>query len=277
MEKISSHASPSAVAGIFRPFDHHLVIANILAGQTPGSVYVDDPQCPRLGLAWYKYRVFLVSEAGDPVPDKAAVAAAGQVLCQDMLPEALAARQDAFILATSPFAWAAHLEALVPGRKIIPAVRQYFACHRLKQDWRPRLPDGFELLPANAALLERLNPAGREALSEEMTSERPSVADFLDKSFGVCLVQGDELVGWCLSEYNHAGRCEVGVATMEPYQQRGLGTLMSLALVEQALARGYHTIGWHCWIKNTASSALARRAGFEYVHDEPVSILILEE
>lgn len=276
MKKVPLSSFPIHVAALFKPLDQHLVIASILAGKTPGQVYVDDLASPRLGIAWFKYRVFLCSTApGGEIP-RESVATASRVLCEQMLPEALAAGREVFILHTCPRTWDDHLATLVPGRKIIPAVRQYFACQQVNQDWRPLLPPGFELLPADLPLLERLNPAGRAALVEEMTSERPSLEDYLEKSFGVCLVQGDELVGWCLSEYNLDGRCEVGVATMEPYQRRGLGTLMSLALVEQALEMGYHTVGWHCWIKNTPSATLARRAGFAHIHDEPVAVYLLE-
>ena len=53
-----------------------------------------------------------------------------------------------------------------------------------------------------------------------MCSERASVDEFLGRSVGVYIVRrdptaGDELVSWCLSEYNHGGRCEIGIETAE--------------------------------------------------------------
>jgi RimJ/RimL family protein N-acetyltransferase len=110
-----------------------------------------------------------------------------------------------------------------------------------------------------------------------MCSERPTVQDFLAKSFGVCLSRGDEIVGWCLSEYNCADRCEVGIEIVEPYQRRGLGTLLSLALVEMALSRSVTRIGWHCWASNTPSDATALKAGFELVEDYPAHYAWLKE
>jgi RimJ/RimL family protein N-acetyltransferase len=98
-----------------------------------------------------------------------------------------------------------------------------------------------------------------------MCSERPAVADFLEKSFGVVAIHGDELAGWCTSEYNSGNRCEVGIGTLEPYQRRGLATVMGSALVEHALWRGITHIGWHCWASNTLSIATALKIGFQKV------------
>jgi RimJ/RimL family protein N-acetyltransferase len=137
-------------------------------------------------------------------------------------------------------------------------------------------PPGIDLLPANAAALARLNPDGAAALSEEMCSERVSVEDFLAQSFGVCLAEGDELVGFCLSEYNLDGCCEVGVGVAEAYRRRGLGTLLTQALLDAAHLRGVHTVGWHCWKTNQASAALARKAGLEWVKDFPVAMIDLD-
>ena len=111
----------------------------------------------------------------------------------------------------------------------------------------------------------------------EMVSERPSVEDFLQRSFGVCLLHDGAVVGFCLSEYNWAGRCEVGVWTAEAHRQRGLGKLMSLALVEQAMQRGYTEVGWHCWANNLPSAALACSAGFALQRDYLVYLYLLED
>lgn len=50
---------------------------------------------------------------------------------------------------------------------------------------------------------------------EETQSERLSVEDFLQKSFGYCVIHDEEIVGWCMSEYNVSHRCELGIATIK--------------------------------------------------------------
>lgn len=262
--------SSTGVHSLLSAFDNHLVVPSILAGGTPGQLFADDPAAPSVALAGFRHHLFLAGGTS-----QASVVSQG--IEMQVLPGALQAGLEALLLHIDTPAWQPLLQDFFPGRTLIPAVREFYACTSLSGDWRLLLPPGMQLLPADSTVLDRLDPAGRELLSEEMCSERVSVADFLEKSFGVCLVQGSELVGFCLSEYNTAGRCEVGVATMEPYQQRGLGTLMSLALVEEALRRGLTTVGWHCWQKNLASAALARKAGFSLVETCPVTVVLLKD
>ncbi len=77
----------------------------------------------------------------------------------------------------------------------------------------------------------------------------------------------NDLVGWCLSEYNYANRCEIGIATMEAYQRSGFATLMTNSFVEYALSVGVTRIGWHCFADNLGSVATALKAGFVKVSD----------
>jgi RimJ/RimL family protein N-acetyltransferase len=82
----------------------------------------------------------------------------------------------------------------------------------------------------------------------------------------------NSLAAWCLSEYNYADRCEVGIATVEEYQQRGLGTVVGCAFVEEAIRRGYRQIGWHCWLRNQPSAALAGKIGYSLRSEEEIAI-----
>lgn len=116
-----------------------------------------------------------------------------------------------------------------------------------------------------------------ETLKEEMTSERPTVEDFLAKSFGICAIHNNELAGWCLSEYNADGRCEIGIETTDEYRQRGLATALTLAFLEHAFSHGMTEVGWHCFKRNEASAKTALKAGFDKVSDYKSFIVLLKE
>ena len=258
---------------LFAPLDFNLAVPSILSGNTPGVLYVDDPQQPSIALAWFKHHLFLAgSPAGEALDQSLA-----QVLCGELLIQARQEGLSAFGLQTADPAWEARLEAILPCLYPVHGVRQYYACRMLNQPWQPLLPPGYQLRQVDAALLDTPDLFGVDALRMEMVSERPSVEDFLQRSFGVCLLYDETIVGFCLSEYNFAGRCEVGVWTAESYRQRGLGKLMSLALVEQALQRGYFEVGWHCWADNQPSGALALSAGFVLQREFPVYLFLLED
>ena len=110
---------------------------------------------------------------------------------------------------------------------------------------------------------ESLKEAMDKALKEEMGSERASLEDFLRNSFGFFLVKGDqEIVAWCMSEYNCAGRCEGGIETQGEYQRRGLATVTASAVIEHAFSTGLSEVGWHCYASNQPSIATALKVGF---------------
>jgi GNAT superfamily N-acetyltransferase len=127
------------------------------------------------------------------------------------------------------------------------------------------------------ALLAETHLKNLGDLVQEICSERASVQDFLDQSFGVCVLHGTEIVGWCLSEYNSGQRCEVGIQTWPAYRRQGLATAMASALIEHALDRGLTEIGWHSWASNTPSIATARKVGFRKVKDYPVYFAWFDE
>jgi GNAT superfamily N-acetyltransferase len=131
----------------------------------------------------------------------------------------------------------------------------------------PGLPTDFALLQVDRVLLSRADLQGMGMLFEEMGSERVSTDDFMAHSFGYALIAGANIAGWCLSEYNLAQRCEVGIATLEPHQRRGLATANGLAFLDLARAQGITRVGWHCWANNRASSATAEKLGYSRVRE----------
>ena len=199
-----------------------------------------------------------------------------QYLIDEAIPQAQSHGQEAFIFHLGSLAWQPQLEQILAGRFPLARQRQFYTCKPRRYDLDGLLPPGFRLRPVDAQLLKNPNLQHKELLLEELCSERLSAQDFLDMSFGFVILRGDELAGWCLSEYNHAGRCEVGVATLAPYQQQGLGTASTLALLDQAARLGYHQVGWHCWRENLPSGALARRTGFELVHESTVYLCLFD-
>lgn len=279
MYHIPSAQSSVLIHDLFAPLDFNLAVVSILSGNTPGVLYADDPGQSSTALAWFKHRLFL---AGSPAGE-ALDQALAQILCGEMLLQARQDGQTAFILQVADPAWESHLQAILPCLQPVYGLRQQYTCRQLVQPWQPLLPPGYQLHPVDAKLLDTPDLFGVDALRMEMVSERPSMEDFLQRSFGVCLLHDEAVVGFCLSEYNFSctnesgGSCEVGVWTAEVHRRRGLGKLMSLALVEQALQRGYHEVGWHCWVDNLPSAALARSAGFVKNRDYPFYLYLLED
>ncbi len=265
--------------------EFHLSLIALLSGTSPGAVYADDPSAPRAVIARTGHRFFLAGAPENAAPDAtqgpAPESHRGQALArlfhETLIPQARAAGLLGFSVCYDPAGWEPQIEAILPGMDIVRALHEYYHLSEERPNPVRLLPDGFTLRAADRSLLEDEGIARLDLLREEMCSERPSVDAFLENSFGVCAIHDDDLAGWCLSEYNTGRRCEIGIATLDPYQRRGLATAMTSAFVETARARGVTEIGWHCYARNVPSGATARAAGLKLVHTYPVHLVWLEK
>lgn len=245
----------------------HLAVAAAFAGEAPAELYVDDPLAPQAGtLILWNHDIYL---AGTPARTTFPPAFAA-LLHERFAPLATDEKPFNCAITYTPDAWEEHLPALFADIESFRRERQYYQLHVRAPVLSPALPAGFLLRKVDAALVAESTLGNHHQLVQEMCSEAPSVADFLQRRFGSCLQYGQALVGWCLSEYNQANRCELGIETLPAFQRRGLATAVALATIAQAQAQGITSIGWHCWKSNIASSNLAQKLGFAHVEDYPM-------
>jgi RimJ/RimL family protein N-acetyltransferase len=253
-----------AVSPLYRELDFHLAIEAVLQGVVPGQIYVDDPSSPRSALLWVGSRFYL---AGLP-QNEAFNQGLRRLFDEEIYPQARAGDELMFVLYYS-LDWDASIFDLLSDKHPMRDRRQYYVCSAVEVDWRAVMEPGFALRSIDRELLES-DPLGHiDELREEVRSESPSIEHYLGRRFGFCLLEGDTITGWCLSEYNTADRCEVGVETVDAYRRRGVATVTAAALVEHGIGQGMEEIGWHCWASNVASAATAQKVGFEKVKDYP--------
>lgn len=262
-------AAYSAVLSLFADMDNHLPVVAALRGDIAADVYADDPVHPEVALIDVRHRRLYL--AGTPARRTAEMC--GRLLADVIYPTARAEGVPVFQLCYAPEEWEDYIDRLLPGLAPIRTERQYYEFDTAQPPREASVPAGYGLREADAALLAEAALADLDTLREEMTSERASVEEFLARSFGVCPVTTDALVGWCLSEYNTGDRCEVGIATLPPHQGKGLATATGSAFIQQALARGITRIGWHCYAANRPSWATALKIGFTKVEDYPAYLI----
>ncbi len=260
---------PSQFQIVHHVFDtgNHLAIASALAGETPAEVYVDDPRVPHAALLIVlNKRIFL---AGTP-KDAAFAQGFAALLHQSYTTPTPHDDPAERVITYTSQEWEAVLPALFADIESQRMARLFYR-RRLDTPVTPPIqPDGFTLRQIDAALVTESALVNHHALLAEMRSETPSVEDFLQSKFGHCLQHGYELVAWCLSEYNHSDRCELGIETLLPFRRRGLALVTAGATLAHAQAHGISAVGWHCWKHNVPSSALAQKLGFELVEEYPV-------
>jgi GNAT superfamily N-acetyltransferase len=256
-----------ALRPLLQGLERHLAVEALLQGGIPGEIWVDDPRQPGAAAAWIGHHFYLGGTPNDHTVDLLR-----RFFDETVYPRGAEAKEPAFEISYASAGWEPAVQAFLDGRLPMRAERHHYLRPVKPGDAWGELPPGLEMRRVDAGLLEQAGLEYLDDLKEEMCSERPSVDEFLAKSFGVCLVaEGRELAGWCLSEYNVPGRCEVGIATRGPYQRRGLARQMVFALAAEGRERGLWQLGWHCYANNLGSVATALRAGFEKACAYPVS------
>lgn len=126
-------------------------------------------------------------------------------------------------------------------------------------------PDGFHVRLIGRDLLTDNQSPGRANLVEEIELCWVSQDRFLEKGFGVCMLdEAGAIVCRCTAEYVSPQVCGVGIATYEPVMRRGLATAAAQAFVQQAAERNW-TVYWDSWTNNLPSVRVAQKVGFELV------------
>lgn len=257
--------------GLFVSFDYCLAVESIISGLTRAKIFVDDTVSPKSVFTWFKGRAWVAGEASNGHFSKAL-----RVLLATTYRKELEARGiQAFVLHYAPN-WEPSLGAILGNQPRTRGFRHYYHLDATKQIRDTVVPSGFELRLISAGLLADTTLENLHEVVEEMQSERLSVEDFLQKSFGHCIVHGKEIVGWCMSEYNTGHGCELGIATIEKYQRMGIATMTATAVIKHAQAQGITDIGWHCWANNKPSIATAQKLGFTKKHEYPVYVISLK-
>ena len=245
--------------------DIHLAAKALVEGDSPGEIFLDDKAAPQSMFARTMKRCYLAGKHDNQQFNQQLK----QLFVEEFFPRGINKGERGFSLFYAPGEW----EPVIPEHlldEIYPQDRHhYYRCKKLSGNWRRHLPGGYNLVKVDKALLENEALGSYADLIEEIHSECQSVPEFLEHRFGYCILQGDQIITWCLSEYNSGGRCEVGIATHPDHRRKGLATAASLALVEKALGMDYHEVGWHCYAGNEGSIATALSAGFEFVSDYP--------
>jgi GNAT superfamily N-acetyltransferase len=265
MHKLQACAT-DRVRPLFETMRYNLAAQAILEGSVPAQIYVDNAERPRVALTWHGGRGFLAGSPGNRAFNNHLLDFVG----------GLESTSDVLVLYYEPAgAWEETLDSLLADLDPIRPGREYYELQLLtgrEYAALPALPEQFSLRYVDEELLADRTLGNRDELIEELCSERESVPDFLEKSFGYCLLHHNDVAGWCLSEYNTGDCCEVGIATFEPYRRQGLATATGSALLNQAASQGITQVGWHCYASNVASAATARSLGFRRRVEYPVRL-----
>jgi hypothetical protein len=246
-----------------------LVIDAVIAGNSPGSVWVDDANQPRAAFLWDKtHSFYLAGIAHNPNFNQWIK----RIFTEDITPYAIANHLGIFKGYTSSDAWAQSIETLFAANDLRKLDRVFYRGTTLIIPyWRTRLPAGFHVSEINEQVVALSTLENFALVTEEIESCWNRLADFRQRGFGFCAHDSERIVCWCTAEYVSGSQCGIGIETIEAYGRRDFATLTASAFVEYCFAQGI-TPHWDAWATNTPSVRAAEKVGFQKVEDYTISL-----
>jgi RimJ/RimL family protein N-acetyltransferase len=258
--KLHASAYPQ-VRPFFEALEHNLLIDSVMAGNTPGVVYVNQAQEPRLALLWNRQDALILAGLPGTAQDSSLLRGLESLLKQAILPDARRRYIPQLSLQWHPPAWEEHLPELLAGWQPEKAYRCHYLLKQVGFNYRRGLQPGHSVERISQALLggDLLN---RDQVLGWIESFWPSLQVFLERGFGYCVVNRYAITSWCLSVFTVDNRFELGAATGEGYRRQGHASLATVACLEHCLFNDLLP-EWHCWEDNLPSVKLAEKVGFE--------------
>lgn len=243
---------------IFAPLTQCLTAQAVLDGTCPGRVFADDTESPRTALIWDKWGRFYL--AGDP-SNADFNRAARAFFTDEAAPAAQERHQYTYELWYHPDAWADSVDEVLDWP--VSDTRLYYVYEDPPPaGWRDAIPEGFALVHVDADLLNQTNLENHDAVEGQIAeSGWFGELDFFARGWGYALVGEGVIASWCLVEYPHADRIDLGIGTDKRYQRRGFATITASACVERGVSEGLK-VGWDCWQTNIGSRRTAEKVGF---------------
>lgn len=267
MHFLSNSTDYANVRSLFHGTYLTLVIDSVIAGNSVGSLWVDDPAQPQSALLWDNAYNFYLAGRADNLTFNGRL---GQLFSTELAPRARVRGIDGFTILYSSVGWENQLGIIFPTLPLTQHPRAVYSLGGLNlPEWRSKLPTGFQIRPIDQTMLADATLGNLPDLLEEIEICWPSQARFLQQGFGFCLVGDGQIICRCTAEYVSPGKCGIGIATAAPYRQQGFATLTASAFIEACLAQQIVPY-WDAWQRNTASIATAEKIGLDKIQDHNV-------
>ncbi|MFC1852306.1 GNAT family N-acetyltransferase [candidate division CSSED10-310 bacterium] len=259
------------VSSLHDAVSHNLVIKSVLAGHSPGRVWINDIQNPSSSFLWEMVNGMFYL-AGDST-NAAFNEDVNSLLKERVFPELTRLNYDDFNLVVTPASWQDQIWLIL--KDISPRLEriQGFVLRSEKEfklpQWRDSIPPGFLMQRITRQILDNNLLENREDIEYCVKACWSSIDRYLDHGIGYCLLHENVITSWCSTDFVIADDGELYVETFGQYQNKGFGTLCAAACVAECLTQQY-TLYWHCWADHFSSIKIAQKVGFEKTFEDSV-------
>jgi len=255
---------------------HYLVLATLLDGKTPGKIWVNHDETPTTAFVWDRVNTlfFLVGDS----TDNSLNLELNHLIMDTIFPEAVQRQYRKFFLQCTPHhQWRDQIDVILKGT--VPD-RQFIYSYMLNRNnadvsrsWQLGVPAGYKLYRVTHEILVNTNLKNLDSVLSGIRACWGSTEKYLDQGgIGFCLLRNDEIASWCSTDYVIDSECELYVETFDGYNQKGLGTLIAKACVQDCIAKGL-VVRWHCFNYAIGSVKIAERINLIKIAECPVYIV----
>jgi len=248
----------SKINTLFAPVDFQLFCKAVLVGKNAGRVFVDDLERP--DAAFMITRAIWVFIVGNP--ENGAFNRALNLAIQGR--EIIADDAFGMLISAHPSADWVPSQGLSPLGTIcapaepIPNPRRHYIIRSMPEDWKPYLPDGFELRFIDEEIRDM---PGLDQDVVNLLDARRAVNSPDQAGFGFVALHSGKVVAHAVVDVIVGTVGDIGLVTQEAYRRRGLATAVSGAALAYGLSHGLCQIDWDCAIYNTGSVRTAEKLG----------------
>ena len=249
------------VQPLFEELEWNLITCAVIEGTSPGRVYADRAEDPRTAFMCTVEGYYL---AGDDNNAEFNTSLNKLIFESIFAGDTLRKDETDVAIGFHPDSWKEKMPIVFRGRIPLPTARRHYVCNELKVDnWRDRVPEGFQIQRIDEKLLRTPRIQIPEHATNWMKTNWGSISNFMKKGFGFCMLHGKRIASWSIADCVSGNACEIGIHTDEGYRRQGLATLTAAAAVDYSLLGDFKYVGWHCDEYNLGSIGVAEKVGFK--------------
>jgi len=243
----------------------NIEIKAVIDGINPGWIFVDSVESPRTAMIWSRgiQGFYFVGDSNNPQFNNYI----NDFIDKEIELRAIEEKLNRFEFSGETEKWDPVLEEMFKNKELNKSKQYIYKIQ--SESWncsdRRKLKDGFIFREFDKELFNDPSIKNLEFLSSEIERWWNSYEDYLDKSFGYCIISENMVVNYCLCNFVHEDTHTIGIETHRDFRRNGLSQATTEVFVDSCIQNKLNPY-WECMESNLASRSLAEKLGFTRSH-----------
>ncbi|MCA1321861.1 GNAT family N-acetyltransferase [Bacillus tianshenii] len=248
----------------------HPIIMGVLSGQQIGFAFIDNQANPKMLVVYAVHEmIYLIGDIEEESFEEWFQA--------ELLPIARSHREEDINIETYPQKEELEMKSIFQVIPIKQGTRVAFTFSEeayISSYKKNTLPEDYSVAIIDRSILQKDK---NNILSDEILKFWHSTDQFIENGLGVAAFYKENIIGACLSVYQHNGIKEIGINNYNTsHRGKGIASAMANLFIEECLKRG-ETPSWTTELFRKDSIAIARKLGFINERIYPSYYFLLEE